>query len=78
MSGWYVARTRGYCAGWTIEAFRCSSGGWWFDVYSALNGQKIDQGANPRVHSTIQAAHRAGNALARKHKAPIRDPSVAP
>ena len=70
MSGktWGIARTRGHCNGWTIEAIRSGSSDWWIKVYSAFSGDEI-----PNLftrYPSIAKAHAAANKIARQHPAP--------
>jgi len=78
MKRWAIARTRGHCNGWTIEAFRSGSGTWWVTVYDAI-GSGGEAGVSQKgttcpellkQYPTIDAAHRAGEQVARMYKPP--------
>lgn len=66
----YICRVKAYQSGWTIEAFPCSSGGWWFDVYDAYSGFKIDLGKNPLRGATFKKALAMGAKVAKKTRLP--------
>jgi len=60
----YICRVKTYANGWTIEAFRSGSGGWWFEVFDAFSGREAD--SEPQRYPTFRAALAAGVKVAKR------------
>ena len=65
---YYVCRVKAYQSGWTIEAYPCNSGGWWFDGYDAYSGIKLRVPAERRP--TFRKALLAGMKIAKATRLP--------